>query len=97
MRAIIPRRAGGDIAILLIMYYCYNVAVFPTRFSVVNGGTNMYIDPGSGGMLFGMLVGALGTITGIFMIFTRQIKTFFKKVLRRSTEEEVVVEVETEE
>ena len=44
----------------------------------------MYIDPNTGGVLFGWLVGAFGLITGLLLIFSGKIRGYFAQ-LRRKT------------
>lgn len=46
----------------------------------------MYIDPNSGGMLFQLLAGLLGAITGIFLLFSGKIKTYVAKLRRAARE-----------
>lgn len=47
----------------------------------------MYIDPGSGGMLFQMLAVAFGVISGTVLMFSGRIKMMIAK-WRRSRKEE---------
>ena len=46
----------------------------------------MYIDPNSGGMLFQLLAGLLGAITGFLLLFSGKIKAFIAKTRRSSRE-----------
>ena len=43
----------------------------------------MYIDPNTGGMLFGWLLGALGLITGLLLIFSGKIRAYFAQLRRK--------------
>ena len=44
----------------------------------------MYIDPNTGGVLFGWLVGAFGLITGLLLIFSGKIRSFFARMRRKT-------------
>ncbi len=44
----------------------------------------MYIDPNTGGILFQALAGVLAVLTGVLLVFSRNIRQFFSR-LRRST------------
>ena len=44
----------------------------------------MYIDPNSGGMIFGWLLGAFGLISGLLLVFSGKIRKYFSQ-LRRKT------------
>ncbi len=47
----------------------------------------MYIDPNTGGILFQALAGVLAVLTGVLLLFSRNIRQFFSR-LRRSTRNE---------
>lgn len=55
----------------------------------------MYIDPGSGGMLFQILAVAFGVISGTVLMFSSRIKMLIAK-WRRSMRKEENVEEKTE-
>jgi hypothetical protein len=44
----------------------------------------MYIDPNTGGILFGWLLGAFGLLTGLLLVFSGKIRGYFAQ-LRRKT------------
>ena len=44
----------------------------------------MYIDPNTGGVIFGWLLGAFGIVTGLLLIFSGRIRGYIAK-LRRKT------------
>lgn len=44
--------------------------------------TMMYIDPGTGGLLFQALAAAAVTISGFILFFSRQIKMYFARFRR---------------
>jgi hypothetical protein len=44
----------------------------------------MYIDPNTGGVIFGWLLGAFGLVTGLLLIFSGRIRGYIAK-LRRKT------------
>jgi hypothetical protein len=48
----------------------------------------MYIDPNTGGMLFQILATALAAISGVLLIFSRQIRQGIAKMRRGSRTEE---------
>lgn len=48
----------------------------------------MYIDPNSGGMIFGWLLGAFGLISGLLLVFSGKIRKYFSQMRRRSHPEE---------
>jgi hypothetical protein len=56
----------------------------------------MYIDPGSGGMLFQILAVAFGVISGAVLMFSSRIKMTIAK-WRRSMRKEENADGETEE
>jgi len=41
-----------------------------------------YIDPNTGGMLFQILAASLAAISGLLLLFSRQIRMFFSRVKR---------------
>jgi len=42
----------------------------------------MYIDPNTGGMLFQVLAVAFATVSGLFLVFSRQIRTGMGRLRR---------------
>jgi len=44
----------------------------------------MYIDPNSGGMIFGWLLGAFGLISGLLLVFSGKIRQYFSQMRRKS-------------
>ncbi len=44
--------------------------------------TPAYIDPNTGGMLFQVLAVLFAAFSGIVLFFSRQIKTFFARLMR---------------
>ena len=57
----------------------------------------MYIDPNTGGVLFQALAASLAAISGVLLIFSRQIRTAIAKLRRgarkdETTEEEIKVD-----
>jgi hypothetical protein len=44
----------------------------------------MYIDPNTGGILFQALAGLLAVLSGVLLVFSRNIRQFFSR-LRRNT------------
>ncbi len=44
----------------------------------------MYIDPNSGGMIFGWLLGAFGLISGLVLVFSGKIRQYFAQMRRKS-------------
>jgi len=46
----------------------------------------MYIDPNSGGMIFGWLLGAFGLISGLLLVFSGRIRQYISKVRRKARE-----------
>ncbi len=44
----------------------------------------MYIDPNSGGMIFGWLLGAFGLISGLVLVFSGKIRQYFSQLRRKS-------------
>lgn len=43
----------------------------------------MYIDPNTGGMLFQVLAVAFATVSGLFLVFSRQIRTSMGRLRRK--------------
>ena len=56
----------------------------------------MYIDPGSGGMLFQILAVAFGVISGTVLMFSSRIKMFIAKWRRSMRKEEENTESKSE-
>ncbi len=56
----------------------------------------MYIDPGSGGMLFQILAVAFGLISGTVLMFSSRIKMIIAKGRRSMRKEEENTEENTE-
>lgn len=46
----------------------------------------MYIDPNSGGLIFGWLLGAFGLISGLVLVFSGRIRKYFSQLRRKSRE-----------
>lgn len=46
----------------------------------------MYIDPSSGGVLFQALAAAFVAVSGVVLIFSGRIKSFFSQMRRKSRE-----------
>jgi uncharacterized iron-regulated membrane protein len=46
----------------------------------------MYIDPNTGGVLFQVLAGIFVALSGIVLVFSRQIRTWFARLRRRGTQ-----------
>jgi hypothetical protein len=46
----------------------------------------MYIDPNTGGILFQVLATAFAVLSGTALLFSRQIRTVFARVVRRLRE-----------
>ena len=44
----------------------------------------MYIDPNSGGMIFGWLLGAFGLISGLVLVFSGRIRQYLSQLRRKS-------------
>ncbi|HEY9151912.1 MAG TPA: hypothetical protein VIN60_03430 [Anaerolineales bacterium] len=43
----------------------------------------MYIDPNTGGILFGWLLGAFGLIVGLLLVFSGKIRAYFAQLRRK--------------
>ena len=56
----------------------------------------MYIDPGSGGQLFQILMVALAAISGSLFVFAGRIRMFFAKLRRKLRKDGVDQENTTE-
>ena len=46
----------------------------------------MYIDPNSGGIIFGWLLGAFGLISGLVLVFSGRIRKYFSQLRRKARE-----------
>jgi hypothetical protein len=46
----------------------------------------MYIDPNTGGMLFGWLLGAFGLVSGLLLVFSGRIRKYISQLRRKSRE-----------
>ncbi len=46
----------------------------------------MYIDPNTGGMLFGWLVGAFGLVSGLLLVFSGRIRKYISQLRRKARE-----------
>ena len=46
----------------------------------------MYIDPNTGGIIFGWLLGAFGLITGLLLVFSGKIRGYFSMLRRKARE-----------
>jgi hypothetical protein len=44
----------------------------------------MYIDPNTGGVIFGWLLGAFGLLTGLLLIFSGKIRGYIAQLRRRT-------------
>jgi hypothetical protein len=49
-------------------------------------GTEMYIDPNTGGMLFQILAVAFAALSGLVLFFSGKIRMFFARLRRRARE-----------
>jgi hypothetical protein len=49
---------------------------------------NMYIDPNSGGMLFGILAALFTALSGVILAFSGRIRAYFAKQRRKARENE---------
>ena len=45
----------------------------------------MYIDPNTGGVIFGWLLGAFGLITGLLLVFSGKIRGFIARLRRKTS------------
>lgn len=52
----------------------------------------MYIDPNTGGVLFQALAASLAAISGVLLIFSRQIRTAIAKLRRGARKDEIAEE-----
>ncbi|NWG08519.1 MAG: hypothetical protein HXY35_17710 [Chloroflexi bacterium] len=48
----------------------------------------MYIDPGTGGVLFQVLAGLFVAISGAVLVFSRNIREWFARMRRRGRKDE---------
>jgi len=48
----------------------------------------MYIDPGTGGVLFQVLAGIFVAISGVVLVFSRNIREWFARMRRRGRKDE---------
>jgi len=48
----------------------------------------MYIDPGTGGVLFQVLAGIFVAISGVVLVFSRNIREWFARMRRRGRQDE---------
>ena len=48
----------------------------------------MYIDPNTGGVLFGWLLGAFGLLTGLLLVFSGKIRGYIAKLRRKARHED---------
>lgn len=48
----------------------------------------MYIDPNTGGILFQALAGVLAVLSGVLLLFSRNIRQFFSRVRRNARKDE---------
>ena len=72
----------------MIMTLLLSGLVFKTAFAA-------YIDPNTGGMLFQILAVLFGLISGIFLLFSGQVKRLFFRVVRYFRKSEPEAEGET--
>jgi hypothetical protein len=45
----------------------------------------MYIDPNTGGVIFGWLLGAFGLVTGLLLVFSGKIRGYFARLRRKTS------------
>ena len=57
----------------------------------------MYIDPNTGGVLFQALAASLAAISGVLLIFSRQIRQGIAKLRRGARKDEAEVEIKPQE
>jgi uncharacterized YccA/Bax inhibitor family protein len=43
----------------------------------------MYIDPNTGGIIFGWLLGAFGLVTGLLLVFSGRIRSYIAQLRRK--------------
>ena len=55
----------------------------------------MYIDPNTGGVIFQTLLAIFGSITGVLLIFSRQIRAFVARLRRGARKDETEDTTET--
>lgn len=48
----------------------------------------MYIDPGTGGILFQVLAGVFVALSGVVLVFSRQIRQWVARLRRRGSKDE---------
>jgi len=48
----------------------------------------MYIDPGTGGVLFQVLAGIFVALSGVVLVFSRNIREWFSRMRRRGRKDE---------
>jgi hypothetical protein len=48
----------------------------------------MYIDPNTGGVIFGWLLGAFGLITGLLLVFSGRIRGYIAKLRRKTRQKD---------
>ena len=48
----------------------------------------MYIDPNTGGVLFQALAGVLAAVSGVLLLFSRNIRQFFSRMRRNARRDE---------
>jgi hypothetical protein len=48
----------------------------------------MYVDPNTGGIIFQALAASLAAISGVLLVFSRQIRQFFAKMRRSARQDE---------
>jgi hypothetical protein len=52
----------------------------------------MYIDPNTGGILFQALAGLLAVLSGVLLLFSRNIRQFFSRLRRNAHKDEDDIE-----
>jgi len=57
----------------------------------------MYIDPNTGGVIFQALLASFAAITGVLLIFSRQIRTGIAKLRRGARKDETEEEPKVDE
>jgi hypothetical protein len=48
----------------------------------------MYIDPNTGGVIFGWLLGAFGLVTGLLLVFSGKIRGFIAQLRRKTRQKD---------